>query len=308
MNFRLYFLGITLGLASNTHILAQTNSISRDTSFSVAATFEKERKNFPNIAIAKVNSSDLLVQQNIIYKTIGERKLTVDIFRSSNKNKNTAILLVHGGGWRAGDKTHMHQLAQALAHKGYTCLAVEYRLSGEAIYPAAVEDLQDAIDWINQKAEHYGINSQQIVCVGTSSGGQLTALLGSINGSKKDKTKLLAVVNIDGLISFIHPDAQEGTMAAQWLGGDSTRANKQWKEASAITHLNPKSAPMLFITSSYKRFSAGKNELMFQYEKWNIPYQELHFEQSPHTFWYFHPWFIPTVEKIDIFLNIVLKQ
>ncbi len=297
------------------NLFGQTIIIPKDTSFSVYSTFEKEKKKFPYIQIAQVNSKHVKVSKDLTYKNVGNRDLKVDIFEPRILHKNVAIVLIHGGGWRSGDKTHMHQLSLALAEKGYTCVAVEYRLSLEAKYPAAVEDIQDAISWLKKNSKIYNIDRKNIICLGTSSGGQLAALVGALNKSiHKERNygvnnpSIKAVVNIDGLLSFTHPDAEEGKMASEWLGGDSTQASTNWKEASALTHLSKNSSPMLFITSGYKRFSAGKNEVKTKYKEWNIHVEELHFEQSPHTFWYFHPWFIPTVNKVDSYISILTNS
>lgn len=311
----LFFLIVLLGqLNHSQNVFGQSINIPKDTSFSVSSTFEKEKKKFPNIQIAQVNSKHVKVSKDLTYKNVANRDLKIDVFEPKLHHKNVGIILVHGGGWRSGDKTHMHQLSLALAQKGYTCLAVEYRLSLEAKYPAAVEDVQDAISWLKKNAKKYNIDRKNIICLGTSSGGQLAALVGALNKSiDKEKNyyandpSVKAVVNIDGLLSFTHPDAEEGKMASEWLGGDSTQASINWKEASALTHLSKNSSPMLFITSGYKRFSAGKNEVKTKYKKWNIPVEELHFKQSPHTFWYFHPWFIPAVNKIDEFISDLIQ-
>lgn len=297
------------------NLLGQMVYFPKDTSFSVLSTFQKEKKNFPNIQIAQVKSDNVKISTNITYKNVEHRDLKVDIFEPRILHKNVGIVLIHGGGWRSGDKTHMHQISLALAEKGYTCVAVEYRLSLEAKYPAAVEDIQDAICWMKQNAQKLNIDPNNIICLGTSSGGQLAALVGALNKLiEKEKIKRVhdpsvkAVVNIDGLLSFTHPDAKEGSLASEWLGGDIKKASDNWKEASALTHLSKNSSPMLFITSSYKRFSAGKNEVKTKYKEWNIHVEELHFEQSPHTFWYFHPWFIPTVNKVDSYISILTNS
>lgn len=312
----LLFLFILLGKINQPQALyAQSKTYPRDTSFSVIGTFEKEKRKYPFIQIAKVDTQHVKMSKEVVYKNIEYRNLSLDIFESKKTRKHTAIVLVHGGGWRSGDKTHMQQLSLALAEKGYTCFTVEYRLSIEAKYPAAVEDIQDAIFWLKKNAVRYSIHPDNIICLGTSSGGQLVSLIGALNNSTsaqkcngKVNPNVKAVINIDGLLSFTHPDAEEGTMATQWLGGDDIQSATHWKEASALTHISKKSAPMLFITSSHKRFSAGKNEVITKYKVWNIPVDELHFEQSPHTFWYFHPWFIPTVNKIDEFITRLIEM
>ncbi|MCA5004005.1 alpha/beta hydrolase [Sphingobacterium bovistauri] len=292
--------------------IANGQIIPRDSSFTVKGTYEKERKKFPDIQVAEVATDNVKIYENIAYKKLQQRKLYVDIFEPKADKNNIAIILIHGGGWRSGDKTHMHQLSLALAEKGFTCFTVEYRLSLEAPYPAAVEDIQDAIIWIKNNSFQYQIDANKVFCLGTSSGGQLAALVGTLNKSitnnKLLNTKIAGVIDIDGLLSFTHPDAQEGTMAAQWLDGDRITAANNWKVASPLYNITAQSAPILFITSSYKRFSAGKNDVTDQYRKWNIPCDELNFENSPHTFWYFHPWFTPTVNKIDSFISELVQS
>lgn len=282
---------------------AQKQPIIRDSSFTVESTFLKEKKKYPFIEIANVKAESIRYYNDIVYKKIEGRELHLDIFNPDNTGNGIALILIHGGGWRSGDKSHMHNIAKALALKGYTCYAVEYRLSLEAPYPAGIIDLKDAISWVKKTATTYNTNPQKVVCLGTSSGGQMAALLGSLNMTKDPNSSLYAVINIDGLLSFHHPDAEEGTMAAQWLNGNYSENPNHWIEASALTHVSPESSPMLFINSSIARFSAGKNDFIAKYKAYSIPYDDLLFENSPHTFWYFHPWFIPTINKIDEFLQ-----
>ena len=68
---------------------------------------------------------------------------------------NIWILLVHGGGWKSGDKSLQIPMAKALAARGYVTAVLEYRLSPEAKFPAALEDIQDALLWMKENAEHF---------------------------------------------------------------------------------------------------------------------------------------------------------
>jgi acetyl esterase/lipase len=95
----------------------------------------------------------------------------------------------------AGYKLH-------LAQKGFVAAIVEYRLSHEAKYPAAVDDLHDAVLWLYHHADEYKIDKNKIAVSGCSAGEQLAALIGA-----KNKDKLIkAVINIDGISTFIEPE------------------------------------------------------------------------------------------------------
>src|SRR5690606_28831815 len=180
----LFFLIVLLGqLNHSQNLFGQTINIPKDTSFSVNSTFEKEKKKFPNIQIVQVNSKHVKVSKDLTYKNVGNRDLKIDDFEPKLHHKKVGIVLLHGGGWRSGDKTHMHQLSLALAQKGYTCLAVACRLSLEAKYPAAVGYVQVAISWLKKNSKIYTIDRSNILCLVTSSGGQLAGLVGAFTRS-----------------------------------------------------------------------------------------------------------------------------
>lgn len=68
--------------------------------------------------------------------------------------------MIHGGGWNSGSLELQVPMAQQIATKGYVTIPVEYRLIPEALYPAGVEDLEDAIEWIYKNAKRYGIDKE----------------------------------------------------------------------------------------------------------------------------------------------------
>jgi pectinesterase len=105
---------------------------------------------------------------NIAYCTIVSRKLVIDAFypKKQSSNKRIAIIIVHGGGWRTGNRTLHYPLAQRLAELGYVCFTPEYRLSTEALYPAGVYDVKSSIRWVRRNAAKYNIDPNKIVVAG----------------------------------------------------------------------------------------------------------------------------------------------
>ncbi len=312
---------LLLFLTLLTHtILAQEVEIPRDTSYTVNSTYEKLHQHYPLIEIVRPNLPDGVAHnKNVVYRTLGHRKLQADIFypEQADRKKYPGVLLIHGGGWRAGDRSLMVPLAQQLAAEGYVTVAVDYRLSLEAPYPAAVHDLKAALRWMRAKAGDYPLDPTRIAVLGCSAGGQLAALIGTTAGMKKlegkgdDKahsSKVQAIIDIDGILAFKHPESEEGAMAAQWLGGTYEEASPNWIEASALTHADKNTPPVLFMGSAFPRFQAGKND-MIKILKKNSIYHEAHvFEDAPHSFWLFHPWFEPTLQYVTGFLHKIFKQ
>ncbi|WP_299105541.1 alpha/beta hydrolase [uncultured Winogradskyella sp.] len=291
-------------------------SIQKDTSYTVTSSYKKYKKDFPQIEIVKSQQSqNVFKTENITYKTLENRTLCLDAFINTSEN-NPAVILVHGGGWKSGNKSHMAPMAQNIASKGYSCFAVEYRLSDEVPYPEGIYDLKQAIQYIKSNAKQFNLDTTKVAILGTSSGAQMATLVGTTNSNPKFQekteystlTSVQAIVNLDGVLAFIHPKSSEGKMASWWLGGTSKEKPETWKEASALTHTDKNTPPILFISSQYERFQAGREDMIKILDKHKIYSQVENFPDSPHTFWLFHPWFNDTVNYISTFLDKTLKK
>ena len=127
---------------------AQKQHWQTDTSFSTYSAYYKAVKTNPGITIVEeLHSKKITEEKDIVYCTVSGRKLLMDVFYPSSKNKinGIAVIIIHGGGWRYGSRMQHYPLAQKLALLGCTCFTPEYRLSAEALYPAAIGDIKSAI-------------------------------------------------------------------------------------------------------------------------------------------------------------------
>lgn len=310
-------LSLTISLISGISLLAQ--DFPRDTSYTLQSAYQKYVKNYPDIELVDQElENQLRVYQDIAYKNTGSRDLHLDIFTPKETGQTyPAGLIVHGGGWISGNKSMMKQIAEKLASEGYVMVAVEYRLSPEAEYPAAVYDVKSALKWMRDHASRYQINPDKIAVLGTSAGGQIAALVSTTQNEPEFEdpadtsnalTSVQALVDVDGVLAFIHPVSEEGRVASLWLGGDQQEARKTWVEASALTHADENTPPTLFLGSAYPRFLAGRNEMSGILDQHGI-FNETHLlNDAPHSFWLFHPWFEPAMEYIVSFLNSTLKN
>ncbi|HEV7332775.1 MAG TPA: alpha/beta hydrolase fold domain-containing protein [Flavisolibacter sp.] len=297
-----------------------------DTSFSVFSDYKKNSKNYPFIKPVTVAAlKGVTDRRNLVYCQRGDRKLLLDAFfpaARSSKNR-PAVLIIHGGGWRSGDRTHHYPLAQRLATKGYVCFTPEYRLSTEALYPAAVHDLKAALRWMHANARMYNIDTAKIAVLGFSAGGELAAFLGATNGNaafegegcnNQQSSDVDAVVDMDGTLSFVHPESGEGddskriSAATYWFGYAKKDAPELWTEASPLTHVGRHTPPTLFINSSVDRMHAGRDDFMKVLKEHNIYTDVKTFADAPHTFPLYDPWFEPTLKYIDDFLKKVFLK
>jgi len=143
----------------------------QDTSYSTYSAYLSTVKTHPGIKIVPEYHSPLITEKrNIVYCNAGKRSLYIDGFYPKQKSNKPrpAIMIIHGGGWRTGNRTQHYPPAQRLAALGYICYTPEYRLSTEALYPTAVNDLKSALRWMRTNAKKENIGTAKIAVLGFS--------------------------------------------------------------------------------------------------------------------------------------------
>lgn len=297
----------------------------RDTSFTTYSAYKSALKKYPNITIANPPVPATITSTiNLVYCTVNNRQLHLDIFcPATNKALLPGVLIIHGGGWRSGDRSQHVPLAQQLAAKGYVTITAEYRLSTEALYPAAVNDLKTALKWMRANAKVYHIDPDKIAVWGFSAGGQLATLIGTTAGDgtfagdgcyDTYSDKVQAIVDADGTLAFIHPESGEGddskhkSAGTLWFGASKTERPDLWNEAGALNHVSKTTPPIAFINSSVDRMHAGRTDFIRKLDSLHI-YSEVHtFPDTPHPFLLFNPWFEPVLNYTTAFLDKIFKK
>jgi acetyl esterase/lipase len=275
-------------------------------------TYAKLARDYPQIRIAADALPDGVRKvADQVYAQHGVRCLKLDAWLPAG-DKLPAVILVHGGGWKSGYRSEFAPMAVRLAQQGFAALAISYRLSGEARYPAAVQDVQDAVRWVRAHAEELHIDPQRIALAGGSAGGQLASLAGV---TLPDGEGVQAVINIDGLSDFTTELAlkyeddptKNPSSAGAWFGGRYAEQGALWRAASPIQYVGPGMPPMLFIGSAQPRFSAGREDMMARMAQAGVTSEKVMLPDTPHSFWLFDPWLQPTVDASVAFLRRQLR-
>jgi acetyl esterase/lipase len=196
----------------------------------------------------------------------GYRPQIVDIYVPAGKGPHPLVLYIHGGGWMGGHTRqsgafdNFPKMLAAFAAEGFTVASVEYRLSGEATFPAQAKDIFAALRFLRQNAAQYHIDPSRVGVFGGSAGGHLAALTGlACTDGKIDATLDPASAN-DGCVQAtaawygIHdfatmPRITQKDSAEQRLLGckDSTCTPEAIRAASPISYVDVKDAPVLLL-------------------------------------------------------------
>jgi acetyl esterase len=210
---------------------------------------------------AAQESDQVTVEPDVVFRTVDGEQLGADVYLPAEEGKDRpAVLIVHGGGWVAGDKAWFAEQGNQLADAGYVAVSVNYRLAPAHPYPAAVEDVQAAVKWLRKRKQvkAYGIDPDRIGALGGSAGAHLAAMLGTLgDGSLKKGARVSAVVEWSGPMDLTPLAAvfDAGTsppdgLVAPFLGctsGDCPA--ERAAEASPFTHVDDSDSPMLLVNS-----------------------------------------------------------
>ena len=249
-----------------------------DTSYSTYSAYKGTLKDHPETKMVPALQRPTIKElKNITYCTAGQRALKARCFPAGTKGHagRTAIIFIHGGGWRTGNRTQHYPLAQRLADLGYVCFTPEYRLSTEALFPAGIYDIKAAIRWVRKHAAEYNLDTTRIVAAGFSAGGEMAAFMGTtgnmplFEGSQCDteqQSRVNAVIDIDGTLSFVHPDGREGddskriSAATSWFGYPKKDNYFLWQVASPLSYVSNRTPPTLFLNSAVPWMHAGRED------------------------------------------------
>lgn len=207
------------------------------------------------------------------YSSVGA-KMEMDIVRPKNQNGPApAVLLIHGGGFRAGKRQSYLQQATRLAERGYVAATASYRLAPRNQFPSSVEDAKAAVRFLRANAAKYGIDPDRIGAWGGSAGGHLVLMLGltgdiaefeGTGPNREFSSKVQAVINYYGPTDFTQSYSKSVDAAdvlPLWLGGHLDQNRKVHQKASPINWVTPNAAPTLSLHGTKDAYVAFEHSV-----------------------------------------------
>ena len=206
----------------------------------------------------KLLPKSLKAYWDVKYAKYGEREVEMDIYEPKEKGTYPCIIYVHGGGWAKGTRHGSQGLSRDLALKNYVVANIDYRLSGEAKFPGAVEDVKAAVRYMRKHAKKYSLDPNKIFLIGGSAGGHLSAMAATTKpgqyegqGGWQDVSSIVQACIIMG--SGV--DQYKRVLAAKnqriencvIFLGEFKGNEEKYKEASPLYHCSKDTPPILFL-------------------------------------------------------------
>jgi acetyl esterase/lipase len=201
------------------------------------------------------------IREGLTYGPNERNDLDLFLPKEDGKSLRPAVIVIHGGAWRSGDKRQLRNLAELFARRGYVAAAINYRLAPKWSYPAQLDDCQRAVRWLRKNAKEFRVDPKRFGAAGASAGGHLALLLGtrevrddSDPDLKGISSKVQCVLSICGPTDLTDKryaqaarDSDLGKILIEFIGKPYDEAPNLWKEASPIYHVSPDDAPTFII-------------------------------------------------------------
>ena len=218
---------------------------------------------FEKIEASAQRYSILSIKKNITYSLRPDvTSLDADLYIPDRDGKKPVVITIHGGGWSGRSRTDMDSIAEKLAERGYAVFNISYHFAPEYKYPIQLNDVRDALRWVDQIADTYNLDRTRINTWGYSSGAHLAALVAGFTDPSESLPTIRSVVT--GGIPADLSVYGESPIIIPFIGAPRDEMPDIYREASPINHISA-SHPPVFLYH-------GKTDSLVEHEQ-SINYQ-----------------------------------
>lgn len=200
------------------------------------------------------------IDRDIVFAEVDGDELMLDLYVPEDaKGPLPTLVWIFGGGWRIGDRRKI--VIAPIATRGYIVASIDYRLSGDAIFPAQIHDCKAAIRFLRKNAKRFGIDPDRIAVCGPSAGGHLAALVGTVNNNPRLEGAVGTTgvsSRVKAVVAFFPPTELKSLYEAdvdfrmyyvirKLLDGKPEEKPELVALASPVTHVSRDDPPFLFV-------------------------------------------------------------
>ena len=194
---------------------------------------------------------EVRIQRGIVFASPDGVQLKLNLYRPLARGKYSAVIILYGGAWQQGTAENDESFSRYLAAQGYSIIAIEYRHAPKYKFPAQLEDVQTALQYIQQHTEDFEVDPECIALMGRSAGGHLASLV----TYQQNVMPIKALVNYyapSNLIEGYHeppfPNPIKTRKILQsFLGGTPEALPKLYQQASPFYYVKPNLPPSLLV-------------------------------------------------------------
>ncbi len=246
--------------------------------------------------------------KNIPYSRPEGRDLLMDAFVPEGPGPFPAVIIVHGGGWEAGDKTtYVSPVFKPLARAGFVWFSIDYRLTPYVRIPEELDDIRAAVRYVRTHAARFHVDPKRIALLGESASGHLVTQIAS---EPCADCEVQAVVSFYGVYDFT-----KWPQAGDWERAAAARLFGAWtpdmlRHYSPLLNVRPDLPPLLLIQGTKDELYAGTMEYAQRLKAAGSPYELVLLEGAPHGMenWEGHAEWAFYKQKLVEWLTAALKK
>jgi alpha-L-fucosidase 2 len=248
------------------------------------------------------------VQKDILYSP--SAGLALDAFVPPRRDPTPAVIVVHGGGWEAGDKvTYITPMLEPLARAGFAWFSIDYRLTPAFAHEEQLDDLRQAIRFVRTEHRRFNIDPTRIVLLGESASGQMVAQLGTEDRSLAGVVSFYGVYDFTAMVTDASPRSLLVRLFRRNVLDDDARG--VLRRYSPLHRAHKDMPPLLLVNGTGERLWAQAQTFAHRLSDLGVRHEVIALDGAPHGMenWEGHPeWLGYKQRVVEWIRKIVTRQ
>lgn len=189
-------------------------------------------------------SRPIRAERNLVFLSDGPQSVSADLYRPDDEAVYPLVIMIHGGGWSAGDKWNLQDHARELAQAGFVALSINYRMAPKHKMPDQISDCRAALRWAAGQATEWNADADRLCLWGYSAGGHLAAWMATAVQTGEPNITAVVAGGAPCDFEFIPVDS---IALVHVMGGTRADEPDAYANASPLQHANPDAPPFFFF-------------------------------------------------------------